>query len=122
MRVVSRCNFKTKVVLVQRSSNRWPGRWRWKPTGQPGLTNVYTTFRANVPQLFAEVDRTKAKTLDIPLSELFNTLQTYLGSSYVNDFNKFWTNVSGQSPSRTQVPGLSRRHSSGSKCATTAAK
>jgi HAE1 family hydrophobic/amphiphilic exporter-1 len=42
-----------------------------------------------VPQLFAEVDRTKAKTLEIPLNGVFNTLQTYLGSYYVNDFNKF---------------------------------
>jgi len=48
-----------------------------------------TTFRVDVPQLFAEVDRTKAKTLGIPLSEVFGTLQAYLGSAYVNDFNKF---------------------------------
>ena len=56
---------------------------------QSGLTNLNTTFRANVPQLFAEVDRTKAKQLGVPLSELFGTLQAYLGSSYVNDFNRF---------------------------------
>ncbi|MEE4601592.1 MAG: multidrug efflux RND transporter permease subunit, partial [Desulfobacteraceae bacterium] len=56
---------------------------------QSGLTNLNTTFRADVPQLFAEVDRTKAKTIQVPLSSVFNTLQTYLGSFYVNDFNKF---------------------------------
>jgi len=56
---------------------------------QSGLTNLNTTFRAHAPQLFAEVDRTKAKTLEIPLSNVFNTLQAYLGSAYVNDFNKF---------------------------------
>jgi HAE1 family hydrophobic/amphiphilic exporter-1 len=56
---------------------------------QSGLTGLNSTFRIDVPQLFAEVDRTKAKTLGIPLSEVFGTLQTYLGSSYVNDFNKF---------------------------------
>ena len=56
---------------------------------QSGLTNLNTTFRADVPQLFAEVDRTKAKTLGIPLNSVFNTLQAYLGSAYVNDFNKF---------------------------------
>jgi len=56
---------------------------------QAGLENVYSTFRANVPQRFADVDRTKVKTLDIPLSSVFDTLQTYLGSAYVNDFNKF---------------------------------
>ncbi|MGD1973678.1 MAG: multidrug efflux RND transporter permease subunit [Desulfobacterales bacterium] len=56
---------------------------------QSGLTNLNSTFRADVPQLFAEVDRTKAKTIQVPLSSVFNTLQTYLGSYYVNDFNKF---------------------------------
>jgi HAE1 family hydrophobic/amphiphilic exporter-1 len=56
---------------------------------QSGLSNINTTFRANVPQLFAEVDRTKAKNLDVSLNELFGTLQAYLGSAYVNDFNKF---------------------------------
>jgi len=58
-------------------------------TSQSGLGKLNTTFRANVPQLFAEVDRTKAKTLDLPLSDVFGTLQAYLGSAYVNDFNKF---------------------------------
>ena len=56
---------------------------------QKGLTGLNSTFRVEVPQLFAEVDRTKAKKLGIPLSEVFNTLQAYLGSAYVNDFNKF---------------------------------
>lgn len=56
---------------------------------QSGLTGMYTTFRADVPQLFVDVDRIKVKTLGIPLSTVFDTLQAYLGSSYVNDFNKF---------------------------------
>ena len=56
---------------------------------QSGLTGLNSTFRLDVPQLFAEVDRTKAKTLGIPLDELFGSLQAYLGSAYVNDFNKF---------------------------------
>jgi len=55
----------------------------------PVLTRLNNSFRANVPQLFLDVDRTKAKTLGIPLSEIFGTLQAYLGSSYVNDFNLF---------------------------------
>ena len=57
--------------------------------GQKALTNVYTTFRAGVPQLFAEVDRTKVKSLNVSLSDVFDTLQAYLGSAYVNDFNRF---------------------------------
>jgi len=56
---------------------------------QSKLQGVYTTFRANVPQLFADVDRNQAKTLNVPLSNVFNTLQAFLGSVYVNDFNKF---------------------------------
>ena len=56
---------------------------------QSGLAGLNSTFRIDVPQLFAEVDRTKAKTLGIPLDEVFGTLQAYLGSAYVNDFNKF---------------------------------
>ncbi len=56
---------------------------------QSGLTALSTTFRANVPQLFADIDRTKVKTLEIPLNDVFGTLQAYLGSSYVNDFNAF---------------------------------
>jgi HAE1 family hydrophobic/amphiphilic exporter-1 len=56
---------------------------------QSGLSNLNSTFRVTVPQLFAEVDREKAKKLGVSLSEVFGTLQAYLGSAYVNDFNKF---------------------------------
>ncbi len=42
-----------------------------------------------MPQLFADIDRTKVKTLEVPLSSVFGTLQAYLGSAYVNDFNRF---------------------------------
>ncbi len=47
------------------------------------------TFRANVPQLFAEIDCEKAKELNVSLNEVFGTLQAYLVSAYVNDFKKF---------------------------------
>ncbi|MCB2226183.1 MAG: multidrug efflux RND transporter permease subunit [Desulfarculaceae bacterium] len=56
---------------------------------QAGLTGMYTSFRANVPQLFVDVDRVKVMSLGVPLSTVFDTLQAYLGSAYVNDFNKF---------------------------------
>ncbi|WP_029356698.1 efflux RND transporter permease subunit [Bosea sp. 117] len=55
----------------------------------PELTGQFTTFQVNVPQLFANVDRTKARQLGVPISSVFETLQVYLGSLYVNDFNKF---------------------------------
>jgi HAE1 family hydrophobic/amphiphilic exporter-1 len=56
---------------------------------QPGLTGLSTTFRATVPQIFLDVNRTQAKTMDVPLAGVFNTLQAFLGSAYVNDFNRF---------------------------------
>ena len=55
----------------------------------PELVRVNSTFRAGVPQLFADIDRDQAMSLQVPLGEVFNTLQAALGSAYVNDFNKF---------------------------------
>jgi hydrophobe/amphiphile efflux-1 (HAE1) family protein len=55
----------------------------------PQLAGPFSSFQVNVPQLFADVDRDKAKQLGIPLNDLFQTLRIYLGSAYVNDFNKF---------------------------------
>jgi multidrug efflux pump len=55
----------------------------------PGMGFPISSYQANVPQLDAEVDRDKAKAQGVPLTELFDTLQTYLGSAYVNDFNLF---------------------------------
>jgi HAE1 family hydrophobic/amphiphilic exporter-1 len=56
---------------------------------QTGLSLLNSTYRAGVPQLFVDVDRVKAKTVGVSLHSLFSTLQTYLGSVYVNDFNLF---------------------------------
>jgi HAE1 family hydrophobic/amphiphilic exporter-1 len=55
----------------------------------PVLTRMNSSMRASVPQLYLDVDRVKAKTLGVPLSEVFSTLQAFLGSAYVNDFNIF---------------------------------
>jgi HAE1 family hydrophobic/amphiphilic exporter-1 len=56
---------------------------------RPELTGVYTTFNPHVPQRFLEIDRVKAKTRGVSISDIFNTLQINLGSLYVNQFNKF---------------------------------
>jgi hydrophobic/amphiphilic exporter-1 (mainly G- bacteria), HAE1 family len=56
---------------------------------QPILVGLQSTFRAEVPTLYADVDRVKAKSLGVSLDVVFGTLQTALGSAYVNDFNKF---------------------------------
>ncbi len=65
----------------------------WGAIGQAYQTNVlqgvYSTYQINVPQIDLDVDRVKAKSLGVPLGSLFETMQIYLGSLYVNDFNRF---------------------------------
>jgi multidrug efflux pump len=76
----------------------------------PGMGFPISSYQANVPQLDAEVDRTKAKAQGVPLNELFDTLQTYLGSAYVNDFNLFgrtWQVIAqADGPFRDQVEDI----------------
>lgn len=55
----------------------------------PILAQVFSNYRAEVPQLYLNLDREKAKTLGIPMQDIFSSLQTQLGSLYVNDFNMF---------------------------------
>ncbi|MES3000241.1 MAG: multidrug efflux RND transporter permease subunit [Pseudomonadota bacterium] len=55
----------------------------------PELAGMFTSWQVNVPQLFADIDRTKARQLGVAVTDVFDTMQTYLGSAYVNDFNKF---------------------------------
>src|SRR5437764_2207662 len=55
----------------------------------PELAGLFSSFQLNVPQLFADIDRTKARQLGVSVTDVFDTMQTYLGSVYVNDFNKF---------------------------------
>ena len=55
----------------------------------PEITGLFTSFQVNVPQLFAEIDRTRARQLGVAVTDIFETMQIYLGSLYVNDFNRF---------------------------------
>ncbi len=55
----------------------------------PGIEQPYTFYRGTAPQLYADIDRTRTKKLDVPLANVFEALQVYLGSVYVNDFNQF---------------------------------
>ncbi|MCB8822004.1 efflux RND transporter permease subunit [Microvirga rosea] len=55
----------------------------------PELAGLFSSYSVNVPQLYADVDRAKARQLGVSISDVFSTLQIYLGSIYVNDFNKF---------------------------------
>ena len=78
----------------------------------PRLSRVFGTWRANIPQYYLDVDRDKAKAQGIALSEIFMTLQTQLGSSYINDFNKFGrsyqVHLQAESKYRTGPSDLSR--------------
>ncbi len=56
---------------------------------RPELTRLYTGFRPSVPQIKVDLDREKCRKLGVNVSDVFNTLQSYLGGAYVNDFNRF---------------------------------
>ena len=58
-----------------------------KANADPRIAQAFSTFRANTPQLFVDVNRQKAEMLDVPVGSVFESLQVYLGSVYVNDFN-----------------------------------
>jgi multidrug efflux pump len=77
----------------------------------PGLMGVFSSFDINVPQIDSHVDREKAKTYGIPLGDVFDTMQVYLGSLYVNDFNRFGrtyqVNVQAESRYRLQPEDIS---------------
>lgn len=84
---------------------------------KPGLAQVYSTFRADTPQFYADIDRTKARMLNVPMD---NVLKIYLGSLYVNDFNflgrTYQVTAQADSPYRDEESDISRlrtRSSSG---------
>jgi len=60
-----------------------------KAQAAPELAGMFTSWQVNVPQLYADIDRTKARQLGVPVTDIFDTMQIYLGSLYANDFNKF---------------------------------
>ncbi len=61
----------------------------YKAWATPELAGVFSSYQVNVPQLELDIDRTKAKQQAVSLDQIFQTLQTYMGSTYVNDFNRF---------------------------------
>jgi multidrug efflux pump len=86
----------------------------------PGLAGVFSSFQINVPQLYADVDRAKAKRLGVPLTDVFETMQINLGSLYVNDFNRFGKTyrvvVQADAPYRSSaqdIAALKTRNASG---------
>ena len=72
----------------------------------PSLAGLFSSFQVSVPQIDVHVDRERVKTYGIPLTDVFDTLQVYLGSLYANDFNRFGrtyqVNVQAESSFRLQ--------------------
>ena len=79
---------------------------------RPEITGLFTTFSDNVPQYRVDIDRDKVKKLGVPLNSVFQTLQTYLGGYYINDFNKygrtFRVMAQAESEYRTRIEDLSK--------------
>ena len=84
-----------KLELVDRGNVGYGGldgalkAFLGKAAGAPELQGLFTSFQINVPQLHADIDRTRARQLNVPITEVFEAMQVYLGSLYVNDFNRF---------------------------------
>ena len=76
----------------------------------PEVANLFTTFSSRVPQYDVAIDREKAKKLGVPVNDIFQTLQTYLGGYYINDFNRFGRTyrviAQAESQFRTRIENL----------------
>ncbi len=88
----------------------WPTRSSAASADSPEIEDAFTSFRAETPWLYLDIDRTAAKRMGVSMTELFGTLQVYLGSLYVNDFNLFgrtWqVNVQADQDFRRQIEDL----------------
>jgi HAE1 family hydrophobic/amphiphilic exporter-1 len=80
--------------------------------GQPELAGVFTTYAADTPQIYLDIDRDKAQVLGVKITDIFNALQSTLGTYYINDFNVFgrtWqVNVQAETPFRDNVDDIYR--------------
>jgi HAE1 family hydrophobic/amphiphilic exporter-1 len=79
---------------------------------RPELHNVFSTFAANTPQIYLDIDRNKAQTLGVAVNDIFQALQSTLGGYYVNDLNLFgrtWqVNIQGETADRSKVTDIYR--------------
>jgi hydrophobic/amphiphilic exporter-1 (mainly G- bacteria), HAE1 family len=86
--------------------------YQYQGHSDPRLGLVYSTFRTDNPQLLVNVDRAKAASLNVPLANIFNTMQIYLGSLYVNDFDylnqSYRVYVQAQTPYRSTIEDLQK--------------
>ncbi|MHC5537745.1 efflux RND transporter permease subunit [Singulisphaera rosea] len=96
------------VLKLQENVGRVIGEGR----KDPNLGGLFTSFRADAPQLFVDVDRKQCQTMGVPVGDVFEAQQVFLGSRYVNDFNRFgrtWqVNVQAEGPYRNSVEDAKR--------------
>ena len=83
-----------------------------KAAKAPELAGLFSGFQVNVPQIYADVDRVKARQLGVAVTDVFETMQIYLGSLYVNDFNRFGrtytVRVQADAPFRARADDIGR--------------
>ena len=83
-----------------------------KANQTPGIASAFTLFNTRTPRLFADVDRERAEQLGVPVSNIFSTMGTYLGSSYINDFNflgrTFRVTAQADAPYRDETSDIGR--------------
>ncbi|MGL4314397.1 MAG: efflux RND transporter permease subunit [Sphingomonas sp.] len=82
-----------KMLIEDRQNQGYPAleqaafAMMMKANQTPGLASTFTTFNVRTPRLYADIDRARAEQLGVPVENIFHTLGTYLGSTYINDFN-----------------------------------
>jgi multidrug efflux pump len=83
-----------------------------KAAKTPELAGLFSSFQINVPQIYADIDRVKARQLGVAVTDVFETMQIYLGSLYVNDFNRFGrtytVRVQADAPFRARADDIGR--------------
>ena len=107
-----------KMMIEDRSGAGYPAlegaafKMMMAANQDPGLTSVFTQFNTKTPRLKAEIDRERAEQMGVPVANIFSTLGTYLGSSYVNDFNflgrTFRVTAQADAPYRDDIGDISR--------------
>jgi multidrug efflux pump subunit AcrB len=102
-----------KLYVQDRSGNGLPAleQATWIVAGSaaktPGFTQAFTLFNTHTPQIYADIDRTKAELLQVPIDRVFTALSVYMGSAYINDFNllgrTYQLNAQADNPFRLSV-------------------
>src|SRR5581483_1069810 len=97
-------------AFLQQEAFKLIGASRQAPAAQSTIAGLFTQFRANTPQVYADIDRAKVRSLGLTMKQVNDTLQAFIGSLYVNNFNefgRFWqVNVMADLPFRSSEENL----------------